>query len=109
MLKVSVGNAYSHHVPIKVSFLFQQHLQLKVDFYDPVWNKRIVEFYMLLEKKWGDMGFMHFLEALWDLVFKGDFFVRDGEDYYYFKLAFPFFEMHWRALPIDSVQARPPQ
>jgi len=91
MLMVSLGTSYSDQKPIKV------------DFWDPNWQSRIVDFYLLLDEKWGDLGFIQFLEELWELIVDGDFFVRDSDDYYYYELAFPFFEMHWTALPATSV------
>jgi len=93
-LYVSLGTSYASVKPIKV------------DFWDPVWHDRIVDFYMLLDEKWNDLGFIHFLEALFELFLDGDFFVRDSDDYYFYQLSFPFFEMHWSELPVDTITGR---
>jgi len=89
-LYVSLGTSYTHHAPVKV------------DWNDPVWHERILDFYLFLDEKWTDLGYAKFLEELYELVIRGDFFVRNDEDYYYYKLAYPFFEMHWAQLPIQS-------
>eukprot|EP01127_Copromyxa_protea_P010977 TRINITY_DN2730_c0_g1_i1.p1 TRINITY_DN2730_c0_g1~~TRINITY_DN2730_c0_g1_i1.p1 ORF type:complete len:309 (-),score=56.45 TRINITY_DN2730_c0_g1_i1:27-953(-) len=90
-LKMSIGNAYTHTQPVKV------------DFNDPKWNSKIVNFYLLLEKQWGKMGFMNFLKELFNFAVKGEFFVRNNADYYYFPLHFPFFELHWRSMSIQQI------
>jgi len=93
-LYVSLGTSYADVKPILV------------DYWDPVWHDRIEDFYMLLDEKWNDLGYIKFLEALWDLIVDGDFFVRDNDSYYYYQLAFPFFGMHWSPMPIDSIGRR---
>jgi len=89
-LMVSVGSAYSWSQP------------KKVDFYDPAWRDRITEFYLLVDEKFSALGLLGLIVELWEFLVDGDFFVRYNNDYYFVELAFPYFEMHWTALPIQT-------
>jgi len=87
-LKVSLGTAYSD---MNVT---------KVDFNSPDWHIRIVDFFFMLEERWDLLGFVGFLEELAIVLATGDFFIRNGDDYYFAEISFPFFEMHWQDFPI---------
>eukprot|EP01126_Amoeba_proteus_P001498 TRINITY_DN10445_c0_g1_i3.p1 TRINITY_DN10445_c0_g1~~TRINITY_DN10445_c0_g1_i3.p1 ORF type:complete len:295 (+),score=32.10 TRINITY_DN10445_c0_g1_i3:105-989(+) len=82
-LPATIGSLYSHIPPVKVSIS------------DPQWRDQIVDFYLLLDSYWKKLGVIKFFEELWWILVDGDFFVRDGEDYYFVELSFPYFEIHW--------------
>jgi len=90
-LKVSIGNAFSNYKPTKVLIT------------DPLWRDRITDFYLLLDEKFNELGLLGVLTELWEFVVDGDFFIRNNNDYYFVELAFPYFEMHWMALPTTGV------
>lgn len=61
-LKVSLGTAYS-----KMNVT-------KVNFFDPAWQNQIVDFFLLLEENWNNLGVIGFLEELVIILATGDSF-----------------------------------
>jgi hypothetical protein len=82
-------------LPMSFVTLYSNTMPPKVDVSDQAQLKTMVAWYEELEEDLSSKGYLGYLAALWELLYKEVFYVRDNNYYYKVKLKFPYLGMHY--------------